>query len=35
MARAIDVELAVWAPTSAAIDPRVRQIALDNRTCSG
>jgi hypothetical protein len=30
MARAIDVELAVWAPTSAAIDPRVRQIALDN-----
>jgi pimeloyl-ACP methyl ester carboxylesterase len=30
MARAIDVELAVWAPTSAATDPRVRQIALDN-----
>lgn len=30
MARAIDVELAVWAPTSAAADPRVRQIALDN-----
>ena len=30
MARAIDVELAVWAPTSAASDPRVRQIALDN-----
>jgi len=27
---AIEVELAVWAPTSAAADPRVRQIALDN-----
>jgi pimeloyl-ACP methyl ester carboxylesterase len=30
MARAIDVELAVWAPTSARLDSRVREIALDN-----
>jgi pimeloyl-ACP methyl ester carboxylesterase len=30
LARAIEVEIAVWAPTAAAIDPRVRQIALDN-----
>jgi len=30
MTRAIDVELAVWAPTSASADARVRQIALDN-----
>lgn len=30
MDRAIDVELAVWAPTSAAAQPRVRQIAMDN-----
>jgi pimeloyl-ACP methyl ester carboxylesterase len=29
-ARAIDVELAVWAPTSARLDPRVREIALEN-----
>lgn len=30
MAGAIDIELTVWAPSSAAADPRVRQIALDN-----
>lgn len=30
MERAIDVELAVWAPISTRADPRVRRIALDN-----
>jgi len=30
MARAIDIELAVWAPTSAKAYPRVLEIALDN-----
>jgi len=30
LAGAIDVELAVWAPTSAAADPRVRAVALEN-----
>jgi hypothetical protein len=30
MTGAIDVELAVWAPTSTEADPRVRKIALDN-----